>query len=81
MSNEKRDDPRCDHQGFIHRVSNIRDGDDWVGRPVRSTWVCGERACTLDAQAWALRTGEPEVFTYAHRGHECNMCEPVAVPK
>jgi len=86
MSAAMRDETRCDHQkangeGFIHRVTSVRDGDEWRGRSLRSAWVCADKACTLDAQAWALRSGEPEVFTYACSGHECEMCEPVAVSK
>lgn len=71
------DYPRCDHSRYIHRVSSLRDGDDWRDHHVRSAWVCEQPACTLDAQAWALRSGEPEVFTYAARGHSCHMCTEV----
>ena len=77
----KNDDPRCDHpaSSHAHRVSSLRDGEEWRNRSLRSVWVCGDRSCTLDAQAWCLRSGEPEVFTYARRGHECSMCIPVEV--
>jgi hypothetical protein len=72
----KYDETRCDHRVMVHRVSSVRDGDDFMTKHLRSAWVCGARACTLDAQAWALRSGEPEVFTYAASGHSCEMCEP-----
>lgn len=69
-------DPICDHDRSIHRVTSVADGENSRDRYFRSAWVCGERVCTLDAQAWALRSGEPDVYTYAAPNHACQLCEP-----
>jgi predicted RNA-binding protein YlxR (DUF448 family) len=58
MSITKSDDPRCDHTDLIHIVTNQPDGYD-KDRSLRSAWICGQRACVLDAMAWVERgTGE-----------------------
>ena len=60
MSTKKRDEPRCNHTpGFIHMVTNQPQEVFDKSRGIRSVWVCGQRACVLDAMAWVERgTGE-----------------------
>lgn len=60
MSKKQHDEPRCDHMpGFVHMVTNQPQEVYDKSRGLRSVWVCGERACVLDAMAWVERgTGE-----------------------
>lgn len=58
------DDPRCKHRESSRRVTSLPDEVKWEpGMPMRSVWVCEDRACVLDAMAWVERgTGLPAII-------------------
>lgn len=58
-------DPICEREELVYRVTSMPDGEKWSeGKGIRSAWVCGDRACVLDAMAWVTRGGFDKVYVY-----------------
>lgn len=61
----KYDDPRCNHAGTVHRVTNLPDGTPLTPDMAhRSAWVCEKRPCVLDAMAWVERGTDQPAIVY-----------------
>lgn len=58
MARTKYDDPACERNSLDVIVTNQPEEYD-NARAHRSTWVCSDPACVMDAMAWVTRgTGE-----------------------
>ena len=66
-------DPRCTHTRHARRVTNVRDGEDWRNRAMRSTWVCDRRPCVLDAMAWVERAEAGDAIVYDNQRIEVSL--------
>lgn len=74
MTKKKNDpDPICDREELVFRVSNVKDGEDWRERSLRSAWVCGNRACVLDAMAWVERANDGTATIYGTDQKEVHL--------
>lgn len=73
MTKEEFDEPRCTHPAMLYRVTNIAGGHAPVGRPHRSTWVCGKPACVRDAQEWVEDGTGEKALILDHDGNEVEL--------